>query len=191
MLKFSNAIGKVCIQCIFGLPLSRLLLFVTPLQIDQAALTGESLPVKKNTGDVAFSGSTIKQASCCLYQYIMHKPSLNDAQRCLHIIRIVSLMLTVTQGERHCVVYATGMNTFFGRAAALLGQADQVANIQKIMTKISAICLITIFVWVVILLGVQFGHWRHECRGGEGEPDPAPWQIGIHAGIHSHLRELY
>lgn len=104
----------------------------TPLQIDQAALTGESLPVKKNTGDVAFSGSTIKQ------------------------------------GERHCVVYATGMNTFFGRAAALLGQADQVANIQKIMTKISAICLITIFVWVVILLGVQFGHWRHECRGGEG-----------------------
>lgn len=30
-------------------------------QIDQAALTGESLPVKKFTGDVAFSGSTIKQ----------------------------------------------------------------------------------------------------------------------------------
>lgn len=32
-----------------------------PMQIDQAALTGESLPVKKFTGDVAFSGSTIKQ----------------------------------------------------------------------------------------------------------------------------------
>lgn len=31
------------------------------LQIDQAALTGESLPVKKFTGDVAFSGSTVKQ----------------------------------------------------------------------------------------------------------------------------------
>lgn len=31
------------------------------MQIDQAALTGESLPVKKFTGDVAFSGSTIKQ----------------------------------------------------------------------------------------------------------------------------------
>lgn len=30
-------------------------------QIDQAALTGESLPVKKFTGDVAFSGSTVKQ----------------------------------------------------------------------------------------------------------------------------------
>jgi hypothetical protein len=31
------------------------------VQIDQAALTGESLPVKKFTGDVAFSGSTVKQ----------------------------------------------------------------------------------------------------------------------------------
>eukprot|EP00955_Chlamydomonas_euryale_P049588 354296-Chlamydomonas_euryale.AAC.2 len=32
----------------------------TPMQIDQAALTGESLPVKKFSGDVAFSGSAIK-----------------------------------------------------------------------------------------------------------------------------------
>lgn len=30
----------------------------------------------------------------------------------------------------HCA--ATGLQTFFGRAAALLGQADQVANIQKV-----------------------------------------------------------
>ncbi len=51
-------------------------------QIDQAALTGESLPAKKLTGDVAFSGSAIKA------------------------------------GERHAVVYATGIRTFFGRWAA-------------------------------------------------------------------------
>ena len=51
----------------------------TPMQVDQAALTGESLPVKKFSGGVCFSGSAIKQ------------------------------------GERHCVVYATGSNTFFGR----------------------------------------------------------------------------
>lgn len=104
----------------------------TPLQCDQAALTGESLPVKKFSGNVCFSGSTIKQ------------------------------------GERHCVVYATGMDTFFGRAAALLGQSDNVANLQIIMTKIGAFCLITIGVWVVIEIGVGFGHYNHSCYGGEG-----------------------
>lgn len=104
----------------------------TPLQVDQAALTGESLPVKKFSGNVAFSGSTIKQ------------------------------------GERHCVVYATGMETFFGRAAALLGSAQGTANLQKIMTRIGAFCLITIGVWCVIELAVQFGHYKHQCVGGQG-----------------------
>ncbi|DBA75013.1 TPA: hypothetical protein ACH3X1_010354 [Trebouxia sp. C0004] len=102
-----------------------------PLQVDQAALTGESLPVKKYTNDVCFSGSTIKQ------------------------------------GEKHAIVYATGANTFFGRAAALIGATNNVANLQKIMTKIGACCLITIGVWMVIELAVQFGHYRHACAGGE------------------------
>lgn len=67
-----------------------------PLQVDQAALTGESLPVKKFPGHVAFSGSTIKQ------------------------------------GEEFCLVYATGANTFFGRAAALISGTESTANIQKV-----------------------------------------------------------
>lgn len=104
----------------------------TPLQCDQAALTGESLPVKKFSSNVCFAGSTIKQ------------------------------------GERHCVVYATGANTFFGRAAALLGGPGNVANLQKVMTRIGAMCLVTIGVWCVIQLAVQFGHYGHECKGGEG-----------------------
>jgi hypothetical protein len=36
------------------------------------------------------------------------------------------------QGERHAVVYATGANTFFGRAAALISGVHNVANIQKV-----------------------------------------------------------
>ena len=67
-----------------------------PLQVDQAALTGESLPVKKFPGHIAFSGSTIKQ------------------------------------GEQEALVYATGANTFFGRAAALIAGTNAVANIQKV-----------------------------------------------------------
>ena len=102
------------------------------VQVDQAALTGESLPVKKYTGDVCFSGSTIKQ------------------------------------GEKEAIVYATGANTFFGRAAALIGATNNVANLQKIMTKIGGTCLFTIGVWVVIELAVQFGRYKHACRGGEG-----------------------
>ncbi|EIE19189.1 plasma-membrane proton-e [Coccomyxa subellipsoidea C-169] len=98
-----------------------------PLQVDQAALTGESLPSKKGPGDVVFGGSTIKQ------------------------------------GERHAVVYATGPNTFFGRSAALISGVHNVPNIQKIMTKIGACCLITIFIWVVIELAVQFGGYHHHC----------------------------
>lgn len=101
--------------------------------MDQAALTGESLPVKKYTNDVCFSGSTIKQ------------------------------------GEKHAIVYATGSNTFFGRAAALIGATNNVANLQKIMTRIGACCLITIGIWMVIELAVQFGHYRHACAGGESK----------------------
>ncbi|GBF93844.1 plasma-membrane proton-efflux P-type ATPase [Raphidocelis subcapitata] len=104
----------------------------TPMQIDQAALTGESLPVKKFTGDVAYSGSTCKA------------------------------------GERHCLVYATGINTFFGRAAALISATNNVANIAKVMTKIGAICLVTIGAWIVLQLGMQFGLYHHRCDLGPG-----------------------
>ncbi|MCO5549578.1 hypothetical protein L7F22_003050 [Adiantum nelumboides] len=58
------------------------------VSIDQAALTGESLPVTKHEGDQCFSGSTCKQ------------------------------------GEAEAIVISTGSNTFFGRAAALVGQDD-------------------------------------------------------------------
>lgn len=40
------------------------------------------------------------------------------------------------------------------------------------MTRIGAICLITIGVWVVIELSVQFGHYRHQCKAGQGAPKP-------------------
>lgn len=63
---------------------------------------------------------------------------------------------------------SAGVNTFFGRAAALISATNNVANIAKVMTKIGAICLVTIGVWIVIQLGVQFGLYRHHCSIGEG-----------------------
>ncbi|KAK9802623.1 hypothetical protein WJX73_006394 [Symbiochloris irregularis] len=101
------------------------------LQVDQAALTGESLPAKKVAGHTAFSGSSIKQ------------------------------------GEKHAVVYATGKDTFFGRAAALVGQQGSEPNLHKVMTRIGGMCLGTIALWCIIELSVQFGHYNHGCRGGE------------------------
>lgn len=53
------------------------------------------------------------------------------------------------------------------RAAALINSTHNEANLQKIMTKIGAICLITIGVWIVIELAVQFGHYDHSCGPGE------------------------
>ncbi len=44
---------------------------------------------------------------------------------------------------------------------------------QKVMTKIGAVCLITIGVWVVIELAVMFGHYNHECGSGVGECNTA------------------
>ncbi|KAK9905489.1 hypothetical protein WJX75_000844 [Coccomyxa subellipsoidea] len=120
----------------------------TPMQIDQAALTGESLPAKKFSGHVAFSGSTVKQ------------------------------------GEKEALVYATGENTFFGRAAALISGTHNVANLQKIMTRIGGTCLITIGVWCVIELAVQFGHYKHVCRmGAEGCPTLTNMLVIIVGGI--------
>eukprot|EP00873_Tetraselmis_striata_P006578 jgi/Tetstr1/426842/TSEL_017057.t1 len=104
-----------------------------PLLIDQAALTGESLPVKRFAGQVGYSGSIVKQ------------------------------------GESKALVYGTGPNTFFGKAAALIASSgDQSGHLQQVMTTIGFTCVITILLWVVIQLAVQFGVYKHECGPGEG-----------------------
>jgi len=97
------------------------LLHGDPVKIDQAALTGESLPVTKSPGDEAFSGSIVKQ------------------------------------GEIEAVVYATGIDTFFGKAAALIDEAEKSGHLQSVLSRVGYTCLLSIFVWVIIELIVQFG----------------------------------
>lgn len=63
----------------------------------QSALTGESLPVTRRTGDEVFSGSTCKT------------------------------------GEIEAVVIATGVHSFFGKAAHLVDSTVVVGHFQKVI----------------------------------------------------------
>jgi len=101
------------------------------VSIDQAALTGESLPVSKKEADQCFSGSTCKQ------------------------------------GEAEGVVISTGANTFFGRAASLVGQEDDTTgHLQKILAQIGSFCLIAIGIFVIAEIFVLYAGFRWSYRSG-------------------------
>ncbi|KAK7462760.1 hypothetical protein VKT23_007345 [Stygiomarasmius scandens] len=101
------------------------------VSIDQAALTGESLPQAKKTGDQCFSGSTCKQ------------------------------------GEAEGVVISTGANTFFGRAASLVGQDDDTTgHLQKILAQIGSFCLIAIGIFVVLEIVILYPRFHYTYRRG-------------------------
>lgn len=101
------------------------------VSIDQAALTGESLPATKKLGDQCFSGSTCKQ------------------------------------GEAEGVVIATGANTFFGRAAALVGADDDSSgHLQKILAQIGTFCLVSIGIFIVAEIFVMYAGFRFQYRRG-------------------------
>ncbi|KAH8101094.1 plasma-membrane proton-e [Cristinia sonorae] len=101
------------------------------VSIDQAALTGESLPQSKKLGDQCFSGSTCKQ------------------------------------GEAEGVVISTGPNTFFGRAASLVGQDDDTTgHLQKILAQIGSFCLVAIGIFVLAEIFCLYAGFRYKYRRG-------------------------
>ncbi|KAE9396724.1 plasma-membrane proton-e [Gymnopus androsaceus JB14] len=101
------------------------------VSIDQAALTGESLPQTKKLGDQCFSGSTCKQ------------------------------------GEAEGVVISTGANTFFGRAASLVGQDDDTTgHLQKILAQIGSFCLVSIGIFVILEIVVLYPRFHYTYRRG-------------------------
>ena len=90
-----------------------------PLQVDQSALTGESLAVKRGHGDVLYSGSVLKQ------------------------------------GLAEGVVTGTGVNTFFGKTAQLVGEAESNDHLQKAVVKLSDYLIVINIVLVCIILVVR------------------------------------
>ncbi|KAM0060202.1 putative P-type H(+)-exporting transporter [Helianthus debilis subsp. tardiflorus] len=130
-----------------------------PLKIDQAALTGESLPVTKKPGNSVFSGSTCKQ------------------------------------GEIEAVVIATGVHTFFGKAAHLVDSTNQVGHFQKVLTAIGNFCICSIAVGLIIEIVVMYPIQKRTYRDGidnllvlliGGIPIAMPTVLSVTMAIGSH-----
>ncbi len=94
-----------------------------PVEVDQSALTGESLPATRKPGDALFSGSIIRQ------------------------------------GEINALVYATGANTYFGKTARLVQEANTVSHFQRAVLKIGnyliilAVALVALIITVALFRG--------------------------------------
>ena len=94
-----------------------------PIEVDQSALTGESLPAERTTGEAVFSGSIIRQ------------------------------------GEIGALVYGTGANTYFGKTAELVQEAQTVSHFQRAVLKIGtyliilAVALVSVIIVVSLLRG--------------------------------------
>jgi len=99
-------------------PADARLLAGDPIEVDQSALTGESLPVERKDGDAVFSGSIIRQ------------------------------------GEMEAMVYATGVNTYFGKTAQLVQEAHTVSHFQKAVLKIGDYLIVIAVMLVILILAV-------------------------------------
>lgn len=88
------------------------------LEIDQSALTGESLPIEKKEGDSVFSGSIVRQ------------------------------------GEVEALVYATGINTYFGKTTELVQKSSTMSHFQKAVLKMGHYLINLALILVVIIIAV-------------------------------------
>ncbi|CAN6978601.1 unnamed protein product [Brassica rapa subsp. trilocularis] len=141
------------------IPADARLLEGDPLKIDQATLTGESLPVTKNPGSSVYSGSTCKQ------------------------------------GEIEAVVIATGVHTFFGKAAHLVDSTTHVGHFQKVLSAIGNFCICSIAVGMAIEIVVIYGLQQRGYRVGidnllvlliGGIPIAMPTVLSVTMAIGAH-----
>ncbi|EOY27421.1 Autoinhibited H(+)-ATPase isoform 2 [Theobroma cacao] len=141
------------------IPADARLLEGDPLKIDQSALTGESLPVTKRTGDEVFSGSTCKH------------------------------------GEIEAVVIATGVHSFFGKAAHLVDSTEVIGHFQQVLTSIGNFCICSIAVGMVLEIIVMFPIQHRSYRDGinnllvlliGGIPIAMPTVLSVTLAIGSH-----
>uniref|UniRef100_A0A0E0K6B8 Plasma membrane ATPase n=1 Tax=Oryza punctata TaxID=4537 RepID=A0A0E0K6B8_ORYPU len=141
------------------IPADARLLEGDPLKVDQAALTGESMPVNKHAGQGVFSGSTVKQ------------------------------------GEIEAVVIATGVHTFFGKAAHLVDSTNNIGHFQLVLTAIGNFCIISIGAGMIVEIIVMYPIQHRAYRDGidnllvlliGGIPIAMPTVLSVTMAIGSH-----
>ncbi|RZC06304.1 Plasma membrane ATPase 4 isoform B [Glycine soja] len=102
---------------------------------------------------------------------------------------------TVKKGEIEAVVIATGVHTFFGKAAHLVDSTNQVGHFQKVLTAIGNFCICSIAVGIIIELIVMYPIQHRKYRDGidnllvlliGGIPIAMPTVLSVTMAIGSH-----
>nr|GMC75861.1 plasma membrane ATPase 1 [Ipomoea batatas] len=102
---------------------------------------------------------------------------------------------TCKQGEIEAVVIATGVHTFFGKAAHLVDSTNQVGHFQKVLTAIGNFCICSIAVGMVLEIVVMYPIQHREYRPGidnllvlliGGIPIAMPTVLSVTMAIGSH-----
>ncbi|XP_051151465.1 plasma membrane ATPase 4-like [Andrographis paniculata] len=102
---------------------------------------------------------------------------------------------TCKQGEIEAVVIATGVHTFFGKAAHLVDSTNQVGHFQKVLTAIGNFCICSIFIGIIIEILVMYPIQHRKYRDGidnllvlliGGIPIAMPTVLSVTMAIGSH-----
>ncbi|XP_030491856.1 ATPase 9, plasma membrane-type [Cannabis sativa] len=102
---------------------------------------------------------------------------------------------TVKQGEIEAIVIATGVHTFFGKAAHLVDSTNQVGHFQKVLTAIGNFCICSIALGMVIEIVVMYPIQHRRYRDGidnllvlliGGIPIAMPTVLSVTMAIGSH-----
>ncbi|KAF8393076.1 hypothetical protein HHK36_021317 [Tetracentron sinense] len=102
---------------------------------------------------------------------------------------------TCKQGEIEAVVIATGVHTFFGKAAHLVDSTNQVGHFQKVLTAIGNFCICSIALGMIVEIVVMYPIQQRKYREGidnllvlliGGIPIAMPTVLSVTMAIGSH-----
>ncbi|CAA7395974.1 unnamed protein product [Spirodela intermedia] len=102
---------------------------------------------------------------------------------------------TCKQGEIEAVVIATGVHTFFGKAAHLVDSTNNIGHFQKVLTAIGNFCICSIALGMLVEIIVMYPVQRRRYRDGidnllvlliGGIPIAMPTVLSVTMAIGSH-----